>query len=311
MTGDITVSRSVLRAGEGPTWAALAGCYAVWLTATGWLSGLEGPAGRLWLLPAALATAFHSSLQHEALHGHPTRSARLNEALVFPAPGLLYPYRRFRDMHLRHHDDERLTDPYDDPESWYLAEADARRLSRPLRLALEANRTLAGRMIVGPWLGALGLLRADLPKMLRGDRRLIAAWGMHAGGVAATLAWVWGVCGISPLVYLLGVALPASALIYVRTFAEHRAAEAPLHRSALIEAGAFWRLLFLNNNYHALHHAEPTVAWHRLPARWRARREELRRLNGGYALPGYGAVFRRWLWRAREPLVHPFARRSP
>jgi hypothetical protein len=54
------------------------------------------------------------------LHGHPTRSAALNEALVFPALGLFVPYRSFRDTHLRHHNDANLTDPYDDPESWYL-----------------------------------------------------------------------------------------------------------------------------------------------------------------------------------------------
>ena len=66
----------------------------------------------------------HSSLQHEALHGHPTRSAALNEALVFLPLGLLFPYRRFKALHLRHHNDSALTDPYDDPESFYYAIAD-------------------------------------------------------------------------------------------------------------------------------------------------------------------------------------------
>ena len=40
--------------------------------------------------------ALHSSLQHEALHGHPTRHAPVNEALVFLPLGLFYPFRRFK-----------------------------------------------------------------------------------------------------------------------------------------------------------------------------------------------------------------------
>lgn len=302
--------RSLLRRGEGPTWLALGACYALWLVATAGLAAAPWPLALACAGLAALAAGFHASLQHEALHGHPTRSAALNEALVFPALGLLYPYRRFRDLHLRHHDNEILTDPYDDPESWYLAEADAGRLSPPLRLALEANRTLLGRMLIGPWLGAFGLLRRDLPGLARGAPGLRRAWALHAAAVAPVMAWTWGVWGLNPLIYVAAVALPGAALIYVRTYIEHRAAEAPGHRSAVVEASLFWRLLFLNNNYHAVHHALPAVAWHRLPALWRARRAEVLAGNGGYRVPGYGAVFRRFLLRAREPLAHPFLRRG-
>jgi len=66
-----------------------------------------------------LAAAMHSSLCHEALHGHPTRLKWLNEALVFAQLSLVIPYGRFHDLHLVHHTDENLTDPYDDPESNY------------------------------------------------------------------------------------------------------------------------------------------------------------------------------------------------
>ena len=46
----------------------------------------------------------------------------LNEALVFPALSLAIPYQRFRDSHLAHHNDEILTDPYDDPGAtqWFV-----------------------------------------------------------------------------------------------------------------------------------------------------------------------------------------------
>ena len=96
---------------EWPTLGLLAACYLVWLLATTWAAALWLPLGMALL---ALAVTLHSSLQHEVLHGHPFRSRRGNEATVFLPIGLFYPYRRFRDLHLAHHDDERLTDPYDD-----------------------------------------------------------------------------------------------------------------------------------------------------------------------------------------------------
>ena len=304
------MARPLLRGDERPTWVLLAACYATWLAATAGLAAGSEIVAVLCVVPAILATALHASLQHEALHGHPTRSALLNEALVFPAPGLLYPYRRFREMHLRHHDDARLTDPYDDPESWYLAEADARALAGPLRWALEANRTLLGRMVLGPWLGAAGLATADLRALRAGAPRIAGAWARHAAGVGLVLAWLVA-SGVNPVLYALAVAWPAASLIYVRTFIEHRAAEAPGHRTAVVEAGWFWSLMFLNNNLHAVHHAEPNLPWHRLPERWRARREAVLARNGGHRVPGYGVVFRRWLLAPREPLVHPFRRREP
>ena len=48
----------------------------------------------------------------------------------------------------------------------------------------------------------------------------------------------------------------------------------------MVEAEAPLALMFLNNNLHALHHAEPGLAWYRLPARYRQRRAELLAENG-------------------------------
>src|SRR5215203_4217235 len=115
---------------EWPTLALLAACYGFWALATFHYSAL-GPV--LLVLFAAPLVTLHSSLQHEALHGHPTRSAALNEALVFPPLGLLFPYRRFKALHLKHHDNSALTDPYDDPESFYLAAGDWQKLPAWIR----------------------------------------------------------------------------------------------------------------------------------------------------------------------------------
>jgi fatty acid desaturase len=76
-----------------------------------------------WWIVAPLGACLvclHGSLQHEALHGHPTSSRLVNEALVFPPISLWFPYRRYRALHLKHHDNDHLTDPAFDPESYYL-----------------------------------------------------------------------------------------------------------------------------------------------------------------------------------------------
>src|SRR4051812_30205273 len=105
---------------EWPTLALIGACYVVWLGA----GMLYAHAPLASILLFATSIVLHSSLQHEAIHRHPTGSAALNEALVALPLGLLVPYRRYRQQHLQHHNDSRLTDPYDDPESYYLARTD-------------------------------------------------------------------------------------------------------------------------------------------------------------------------------------------
>lgn len=290
---------------EWPTWLALAGCYSLWSAALACNAGLG------WMYPfvAAVTVAFHSSLQHEVLHGHPTRSSIINEALIFPALGLLFPYRRFRDMHMRHHNDERLTDPYDDPESFYLTEGDWTQASGPMRWLRQFNATFAGRMLLGPALAAWGFWRAEARLMLAGDKAVRGAWVRHAAGVAIVLALVRA-AGMPVWEYVLAAAYPGASLIMVRSYIEHRAAESAAERTAIVEAGWFWRLLFLNNNLHWVHHRYPSVAWYMIPERWRAERDAVLARNGSYYLPGYAAVARRWLFRSREPLIHPFLRRG-
>jgi len=118
---------------EWPTLLLLVAVYGLWAAGTTWAAGLSLP---LAIVVTALAIAQFSSLQHEVLHGHPFRSRLLNEALVFPALTVVVPYGRFRDLHLAHHHDPSLTDPYDDPESNYLDPAVWGRMSAPLRLLL-------------------------------------------------------------------------------------------------------------------------------------------------------------------------------
>ena len=229
---------------ELPTLLLIVVVYAGWLAVTGFAAALG-----MWLaIPlTALLLAQHSSLQHEAIHGHPTPWPALNAALVFPALGLVVPYERFRVLHLAHHHDPTLTDPYDDPETNYLDPAVWCRLPRAARAVLAANNTLVGRMAIGPFVGIADLVRRDLARAQAGDRAVVRAWALHAAGVVPVLAWLATAGTMPAWAYLLACWL-ALALLRIRTFLEHQAHERAAARSVIIEDRGPLALLFLNNN---------------------------------------------------------------
>ena len=296
----------MLRRIEWPTVFVLAGCYSGWLAAT-FSYQLVGP--WLLILIAAPLVTLHSSLQHEALHGHPTRSAAVNEALVFPPLGLLFPYRRFKTLHLRHHNDQALTDPYDDPESFYLAAADWERLPPWLRAVLDFNNTFFGRCTIGPLVMFVGFVASDIRRLRQGDLQVWRAWVHHVIGVGVVFTWTNVLCGIPALLHLL-VAYLGLSLLTVRTFAEHQAHEREGGRTVIVEASPFFSLLFLNNNLHYVHHSNPRVAWYDLPAIYRSRRDEFLAANESYRFSGYGEMFRRYVFHRKTPVPHPILRRS-
>jgi fatty acid desaturase len=291
---------------EWPTVAMLVACSCGWLAATWFFAPLGS-----WLLVVLVAplVTLHSSLQHEALHGHPTRSARLNEAMVFLPLGLLFPYRRFKALHLRHHNDQSLTDPYDDPESFYMAAGDWERLPRWIQKILDFNNTFFGRFTIGPLVMVVGFVASEVRLIQCGDRRVLRAWAYHVLGVALVFAWIIFVCAIPVWLYVAAAYLGLSILT-VRTFAEHQAHQSHAGRSVIVEGSPVFSLLFLNNNLHYVHHQHPRVAWYDLPALYRSRRDEFLAANESYSFRGYGEMFRRYLFRTKSPVPHPILRRS-
>ena len=290
------------RPAEWPTLLLLAATYALWALGTT-LAWDGSPV--LAVLLTAVAVAQHSSLQHEALHGHPFRNQHLDHALVFLPLGLVYPYLRFRDTHLAHHHDPILTDPYDDPESNYQDPAVWARMPAPLRALLRANNTLLGRMLLGPAIGAVTFVAGDLRAIARGDRRTLLAYALHAAGLALLSAWWWAGPGRMPLgAYLLAAYLGGS-LLKIRTYLEHRAHEAARARTVIIEDRGPLALLFLNNNLHVVHHSHPQVPWYDLPALYRSNRDHYLRRNEGYLYRSYGQIFRDHLLKAKDPVPHP------
>ena len=118
-----------------------------------------------WGLTAigAWTIAWQLNLQHETIHGHPTRNRRINEAIGCWPLSLWLPYSIYRSTHLAHHRDENLTDPLDDPESYYWADGQWRALGPLGRALVAAQSTLLGRMILGPaW---------TIPRFVRGLAR--------------------------------------------------------------------------------------------------------------------------------------------
>lgn len=64
-------------------------------------------------------------------------------------------------------------------------------------------------------------------------------------------------------------------------------------------------LLFLNNNFHIVHHMHPGVPWYRLPGLYFADADRYLRRNHGYRYRSYAQILRRHLLRAKDPVPHP------
>ena len=295
----------VRRSVEWPTLALGAGIYGAWFALSfGWT------ALPLWLAAPLMAwiLCWHSSFQHEVIHGHPTRDARLNWALGYPPLLLWLPFEDYRASHLIHHRDSRLTDPLDDPESRYCTPEQWASAGPLKRAALRYNATLVGRLTLGPVWMIAGYLIAQARMVIRGEGGARRMWAIHLIGVAAVCVWLVLVCGIPLWLYILCGVLPGSALMLIRSFAEHRAAVAVPHRTAVVEDFGPLAWLFLFNNLHAVHHRWPGLAWYRLPGRYRAHKSALIAQNGGLFYQGYGAVFRRFWNRPHDAPVHPIGR---
>lgn len=298
------MQRNAIRQIEWPTMGLILLCYLTWFALALPGSGLPW---YLWIPSMALCTALYWSLVHEAVHGHPTSSCRWNAALVWLPISWVYPYGRFRDGHLRHHSTGELTDPFDDPESWYLARSEWDRHSPAMKRLLACNNTLAGRMTIGPMLVLWRVAREDLAGIScggEGRKSILVAWSSHLAGVAALLALLSGQTSVPPAWFALA-AYCSMSLILIRTFLEHQAGEVQGERTVVIEDRGPLAFLFLFNNLHIVHHVRPGLPWYRLPGFYRRHRRQFLRRNNGYVYDSYGQIFRKYLFRPKEPVAHP------
>jgi len=285
---------------EWLTLALIVVCYGLWAMVLFWLADLS----LVLAIPAmTVLIAFHSSLTHEVLHGHPFATKALNEALMALPLSLAFPYNRFRDLHLAHHLDSNLTDPYDDPESNYLDPAIWHHLSGWKRMIYRVNNTLAGRILLGPALGQMCFYRDEWRAAKSGDRAVLLAWVLHLPGVAVVLWLV--VMSPTPVWAYVMAAYFGLGLIKIRTFLEHRAHATTRARTVIIEDRGPLSYLFLNNNLHVVHHMHPKAAWYDLPGLYRKGKDRYLASNEGYFFRSYGEVFTKYFLSAKDPVQHP------
>jgi fatty acid desaturase len=118
------------------------------------------------------------------------------------------------------------------------------------------------------------------------------------------VAWLWAFTEMPVWAWVLA-AYFGYGLLKIRTYLEHRAHEAFRARSVIIEDRGPLALLFLNNNLHAVHHMHPKAPWYRLPGIYAARIDHYQRRNESYVFENYGQIFRRYLFKAKDPVAHP------
>lgn len=286
---------------EWPSIALTAAIYGAFACLT-WFATTLPPLLTVGL--GALLIAWHSSLQHEFIHGHPTPWRRVNHALGSVPLSLWLPFESYRRSHLVHHNDEQLTDPLDDPESYYWDASEWAALGPVGRTIVRTHTTLAGRLLIGPAWNIARFLRAEMRAVRTGDRLRRRIWRHHVLQAAAVVVWVVRICGINPLVYGMMV-YAGTAVLLLRSFAEHRANEGVFERTAIVENAWVLGPLFLFNNLHAAHHERPAIPWYQLPAWYAANRSRLVLDNGGLVYDGYLAVVRTFLFTPHDVQVHP------
>jgi fatty acid desaturase len=288
---------------EWPTWMLLAGVYGAWFSVL-----LLSPKLGIWpttLLMIPLLVLW-MSVQHELLHGHPTRFLWLNKALGYAPFAVWYPYTLYRDTHLEHHRDEDLTVPGRDPESRYLSQSRWANTQGITRLLRWLDKTLPGRVLFGAPLALSSLLAGESKRLLRGERQAWLMWSTH-GAFAVLMFWfIARYSALSPLHYVLLIALPALAVSMVRSYYEHRPSEHPEQRTVINEASWPWSWLFLQLNLHLVHHDLPGLAWYHMPTVYQARREQWLARSGFFLVRGYGELFRLHSLNPIDSPQHPY-----
>jgi fatty acid desaturase len=284
------------------TWLLVPTVYAAWLLAVAASRALGPVAGSI---PIILATCWFTSLQHELIHGHPSKRRRVNRLMGLAPLAVCYPYDLYLHSHLAHHRDEALTEPGIDPESNYIDEEAWRRLGAVFRPLWIAQRTVLGRFLLGPAMVIVPTWLDIVRRPLRGDFSQARSWAVHMMLVCAMLLALDRYAGIGPLRYLLTVCYPALGLAMFRSFYEHRPAPEAPHRVVINEAGLFWRILYLNNNYHAVHHERPGLPWYLLRRFYLQNRSEVLRRNGGFVIAGYLSLVRRHALTTVDSPIHP------
>ena len=284
---------------EWPTWLLWGVIWLAWLVLVGSYGSIPA-----WVSTPLLIVlvAWYMSFQHELTHGHPTRNAAVNRLIGLPPLAIWYPFDTYQTDHLKHHDDGHLTEPGVDTESNYITPEQAASMGAIALWLYKSQRTVLGRWLIGPAIVIVSLWTRMVRTVMVGDLDALKVWAVHLPLVALLLWALERYTALSAWHYCFGIAYPALGLAMLRSLYEHRPAALPAHRTVINQASAPWRLLYLNNNYHVVHHAYPQLPWYHIPACYAAEREAFHASNGGFVLPGYLHLVRHFAWK---PVDHP------
>ncbi|MGD9680366.1 MAG: fatty acid desaturase [Candidatus Obscuribacterales bacterium] len=282
------------------TWALAFSIYACFIALT--LASAKIPAVLLFFF-GGFIVCLHGSLQHETIHGHPTGNRLVNSLLAYAPLGVIYPYPIYRSTHIQHHETENLTNPLEDPESYYITRQSWQNELPPVRALLLFNNTLLGRLVLGPVILTWRFYTSEIKKLAGGDTTNLPAWLIHIVLVTALFAYLTLVCKMPVWTYLACFVYPGLSLTLLRSYAEHQSARTASQRTAIVETAIPFRVLYLNNNYHYLHHKLPRIPWYELRNLYFKEREALLAENGSYFFNGYSEIFRKYAFKMRSPLV--------
>ena len=282
---------------EGPTWFVALAIYAGWILMT--LNHHHIPALLLPILGGILV-CWHGSLQHETIHGHPTRWDWLNSLIGFWPLGFITPYCIYRETHLEHHQTEELANPEADPESYYWTRKQWEGLPGWMQSLFAINNHLIGRLVLGPFLYTFRFWQLEFQRFMSWDYGRPKRWMMHGLAVAGLCYWIVVICGMPIWVYVLAFVYPGTSLSLLRSFFEHRKEGEQKERSVIVESNFFFRWLYLNNNFHIIHHMYPKLAWSEIYPLYQRQPEYYQKLNGDFVFSGYGEIFRRYGGKVKD-----------
>ncbi len=288
---------------EWPTWLILLAVHAAWVGA---LIVHESLGKVLTSMILIVVCAWYMSIQHELVHGHPTRFRWVNKVLGFAPLAVWFPYTLYAESHLRHHNDKNLTLPDVDPETHYVSDRRWHSSGTFMRILYTARKSFWGRFLLGPAMALVPTYLEAIKQPLNGNFKYVAMWLTHLSLLGGMLTLVHSYAGISPIHYVFGIAYPALSLAMIRSYYEHRAADNCKHRIVINEAAWPMRLLYLNNNYHLVHHDLPSLPWYLLPRVYRANRADYIARCDDFLVPGYGNLMRRFGFRRIDEPVHPY-----
>ncbi len=292
---------------ELPTLGLIFASYAIWASLLIYSNYISLP---VWIILFAINITLFLSITHEVIHGHPTRSSLVNRLLLLLPIGWVFPYERFLDTHMEHHLTSELTDPFDDPESWYYPRLQYESMNNVIRYVLTFNNTLFGRMLIGPLISITKFYISEIKSIFTNKKTrgyLIGVWSLHIF-LCGMMVWFIATFSSIPVWALIVANYFGISLLLVRTFLEHQATEDHGERTVIIEKCCPIAFLFLFNNLHAVHHEKPSIAWYQLPNYYRKNSGYYKNLNKHYIYSSYGEIFRKYFLTPKEQIAHPFLR---